>query len=91
MSKAITRVSDTRALHYWDNDGLLSRRISYVLGLHGEPAWDVYMLYGPETEWKNQPPNPDYVMHQQIDQIPRGHFLNGDKLAQEVRNRLLSN
>src|SRR5262245_11061985 len=27
-------------------------------------AWDVYLLYGPDTRWEKQPPQPEFWMHQ---------------------------
>ena len=27
-------------------------------------AWDVYMLYGPDAQWEEQPPEPAFWMHQ---------------------------
>jgi hypothetical protein len=35
-----------------------------VLDIEREIAWDVYMLYSAEAEWKTDPPQPEYWMHQ---------------------------
>jgi hypothetical protein len=50
-----------------------------VLGLgpadRGKAAWDVYLLYGPETRWLSEPPAPASWAHNLVDKrlpwIPR--------------------
>ncbi|MEW6731885.1 MAG: hypothetical protein AB1489_11220 [Acidobacteriota bacterium] len=84
---ATTRIPDLRATHYWDGQSTLSRSFSEVLGLKGLPAWDVYLLYGPTIHWQDQPPIPEYWMHQ-LNQISHHDFLDGDKLAKEVEKLL---
>jgi len=34
-----------------------------VLGTPKE-AWDVYLLYGAQSQWDKEPPAPDFWMHQ---------------------------
>jgi hypothetical protein len=64
VPKATVEVPDQRATHYWDGDGQLVSRYREVLGLN-EPAWDIYMLYGPDARWEgDHPPRPQYWMHQ---------------------------
>jgi hypothetical protein len=89
VPKAISTIQDKRVLHYWDNNGLLSRQFSFPLGLGGERAYDVFLLYGLNEKWTDKIPNPDYIMHQQLEHVPRGHLLNGEKLAKEIQKRLL--
>jgi hypothetical protein len=88
LAGAISRISDARVAHYWDRDDQLARKYSFLLNLNGELAYDIYMLYGPQTEWGNEPPNPELIMHQQIDHAPRGRLLNGDSLVKEIRKRI---
>jgi hypothetical protein len=57
------------ARHYWNPTGDFGRQMSQVLGLlHGSRsvyAWDIYMIYPPNTVWSGQdPPQPSYLMHQ---------------------------
>jgi hypothetical protein len=34
-------------------------------GIPSEPAWDVFILYGPDARWDGErPPAPAYWMHQ---------------------------
>lgn len=57
-------VADPRAIHYWDGPGATLRAYASVLGF-SEPAWDVYMIYGPEARWDGAlPPKPAFWMHQ---------------------------
>ena len=84
---ATRRLRDQRVSHYWDGQGELVRGYSSVLGLPDEqPAWDVYLLYGPDAEWGNAPPAPTFWMHQLG--IDEERQFDGTKLAAEL-NKLL--
>ena len=64
VPKATSEISDARASHYWDGDGQLVKGYRELLDF-SEPAWDIYLLYGPEARWDgDQPPRPRYWMHQ---------------------------
>jgi hypothetical protein len=59
--------SDVR--HYWNPSGAFGRALSEGAGLtsDGKPvyAWDVWLVYGPETTWDGKtPPKPRLLMHQ---------------------------
>ena len=62
---AATRlVDDPRARHFWDRDGAVAIPLGLRLDLR-IPAWDVYLLYGPDARWdERQPPAPLFWMHQ---------------------------
>jgi hypothetical protein len=48
----------------WKQDEPEDRRYDRTLDL-GQDAWDVYLLYGPETRWDgSDPPAPAYWMNQ---------------------------
>jgi hypothetical protein len=55
--------SDKRVSYYWDGDRLTGNEWQKVLGLKSV-AWDVYFLYGAESEWDKEPAKPDFWMHQ---------------------------
>jgi len=55
--------SDKRLSCFWDGNRLTGDLWQHVLGLE-TVAWDVYFLYGPNAEWKKQPPKPMFWMHQ---------------------------
>ena len=82
IPRATKRFTDGRVSHYWDRDGQLVREYARVLQIDG-PAWDIYLLYDRDAEWKEQPPTPRFWM----DQIgaEKGTAFEGDKLAQQVR------
>lgn len=83
-------VSDPRALHYWDGNGLTMAAFQRVLNLPGD-AWDVFLLYGPGARWDGElPPKPDYWMHQLGGPEKGAPFLDPDVFARQA-NQLLSN
>lgn len=90
VPNAMTRLPDERVSFFWDGKGDLAQSYARVLKLPaGQPAWDVYLAFNREIEWKNDSPAPDYWMHQLRGQKPE-RFLNGEKLAEEM-NKLLKN
>jgi hypothetical protein len=66
VPNATKEVWDPRARHYWDDAGWLMTTYKDVLGGYPfEPAWDTYILYGPDARWDDdRPPKPAYWMHQ---------------------------
>ena len=85
---AITRPPDSRVSYFWDGSGEMAQAYSRVLRLpEDRPAWDVYLLFGREAEWKSEPPFPDYWMHQ-LGGLSPERRLNGRQFADET-NRLL--
>ncbi len=86
VPKAKKLLPDWRDIHYWDGEEKLGEAFDPVLGLD-QTAWDVYLLYPPDAEWKEQPPKPVYWIHQLgLESAPT---LNGETLAGEV-NKLLT-
>ena len=84
VSRATTRLPDERVSHYWDAEGDLVKAYSRILGLpDSRPAWDVYLLFDGNAEWKDQPPAPQGWMHQ-LPLAPAERRLDGDRLAAEV-------
>jgi hypothetical protein len=69
---AATRVvAASWAQQYWDGSDVLGRQYEQVLGWN-DNAWDVYMIYGPKTQWNgNLPPTPEFFMHQTEEKGPR--------------------
>ena len=64
VPKATTEVPDRRAAHYWDGGSLLVKGFRETLGFN-EPAWDIFLLYGPDARWEGErPPAPAFWMHQ---------------------------
>lgn len=85
VPKATKLLPDERVIHYWDGDKKLGESFKPVLELD-QTVWDVYLLYPPDAEWKEQPPRPVYWMHQLgVESAPT---LNGETLAGEVKKLL---
>ena len=64
---AATRLlaGEPRASQYWDPSGEIGRRFARLLQLPVfKTAWDVYLLYPPQTRWDSAPPAPAFWMHQ---------------------------
>ncbi|HET9201493.1 MAG TPA: hypothetical protein VFO84_11045 [Dehalococcoidia bacterium] len=56
---------DPRVSHYWDEEGSLRWRYAESLNLpEDQPAWDIYMLFQQGATWQEEPPKPDFWMHQ---------------------------
>ena len=86
--QATTILPDPRVHHYWTARQAVGEMFQAPLGLKGEPAWDVYLLYPPGIEWKEpRPPNPAYFMHQ-LRGLPAGRRLATDTLAARLRQLL---
>jgi len=89
VPNAMKRLPDRRILHYWDGQDELVEAYKPILPTKREDsdeyiqAWDVYLLFPPEAEWKDKPPTPSYWMHQ-LPLDPKRR-LDGETLAAEVR------
>jgi hypothetical protein len=55
--------SDQRLTYYWDGDRLTGQQWQKALGI-SRTAWDVYLLYGADTQWDKEPAAPNFWMHQ---------------------------
>ena len=75
-------VYDSRAEHFWDGSAVLVHQYDTVLGL-GQDAWDIYMIFGPETKWEDSlPPAPSFWMHQL--HLPARAGISGSMLQPDV-------
>ena len=55
---------DKRVSYYLDHANETGKQWERVLNTERSIAWDVYLLYGPEAHWNEEPPQPAYWMHQ---------------------------
>ncbi len=92
VPNAMKRLPDRRVGHYWDGKGELVEAYKTILPTKQEDsneyikAWDIYLLFPRNAEWKDKPPAPSYWMHQlPLDAKRR---FNGDTLAAEVKELL---
>ena len=80
--------------NYWNASGEFGRALAKAVQLKNEKetvyAWDVWLLYGPEAEWRdNSIPQPELLMHQ-LWKLEGTTFpkLDSTIFAREVHNRL---
>jgi len=80
--RAAVLLPDPRARHFWAPDQRLGRSFQDRIGLDGEPAWDVYLVYLPGISWDDPeaPPRPTYFMHQLRGRLPETQVLDGNRL-----------
>ncbi len=81
------RLADPRVKHFLDPDWRVAKPYGATLpGLQlppGEPAWDVFLVFGSATRWEEAPPLPAHWMHQ-LDAGPAALHLDAEKLAGKV-------
>jgi hypothetical protein len=46
---------DKRARHHWDAKTKLGRYVADLLGQGDFPAWDIFLVYGPDASWRDRP------------------------------------
>ena len=88
VPQATRRFDDSRVSQYWDSKAETTRAFSSILQING-PAWDVYLLFSPDAEWKEQPPAPAFWMDQLG--FEKGTPFDADGLAEQIRAALDSN
>lgn len=82
------RLTDARVRHYLDPEARLGEHYTRSLELPMEdPAWDVYLVFGPAARWEKAPPAPAAWMHQ-LGAGPREKHLDAKKLAETLRGLL---
>jgi hypothetical protein len=83
------RIPDSRAIRFFDADARVGKVYSSILHLpSGLPAWDVYLVFGPEVQWEADPPTPTYWMHQLGRAAPPELRLDGEQLARVISGLL---
>jgi hypothetical protein len=82
-------VPDSRATHFWDSDGMVSKVYGDVLELPegNRFAWDTYMIFGADAAWLESPPAPLEWMHQ-LGVLGEDHprWLDGDRFRESVKS-----
>lgn len=93
VPRATKRLPDRRVVHVWDGQGELVEAYKTILPTKnaetGEyvKAWDVYLLFAPGIEWRDQPPAPSFWMHQLRSVDPKNAF-DSKALANETQRLL---
>ena len=76
-------------MHYWVATQDVGQLFQPAIGLEGEVAWDVYLVYPPGIGWEDRiPPVPEILMHQLRGRLPEARLLDGPVLAQEIQQVL---
>lgn len=91
VSSAAKYIPDRRVGYFWDGKGELGQGYSGVLQIpEGKTAWDVYLVFDRNAEWKESPPLPTYWMHQlwALWDVKPERRINADTLAGEVEKLL---
>lgn len=84
-------MSDPRIRWFHDPKRRAGRAIAASLGATGEVAWDVYLFFDADAEWKNRPPAPREWVHQLSDSWADPTRLRfGDQLEPELARLLRS-
>ncbi len=81
------KAKDPRMVYQaWDNERVTGKTWQASMDLPGV-AWDVYFLYGPDTEWgEDGPSQPDYWQHQGAG--GQENWLDYEKLKAKVEEML---
>jgi hypothetical protein len=83
-------MADPRIRWFHDPKRRVGRAIATSLGAAGKVAWDVYLFFYADAEWKDQPPVPPQWIHQLGDSwADPTRYRFGDQLEPELR-RLFS-
>lgn len=80
--------NDSRVSYYWDGDKLTGAEWQKALGID-KAAWDVYLLYGPNTRWDGATPTPAFWMHQ-LNGVTKAPCLNKSEFETKVKELLAS-
>ena len=87
--KATTLFSDTRVTNYWVSSRDVGVLFQAPIDLTSEPAWDVYLVYGPDAIWGESAPEPEFFMHQLTCRLPDAQRLDGPRLAEGITRLLV--
>lgn len=95
IAPAATLLHNAHVHHYWNPSGEFGRELAEAVGMkNGDKlvyAWDVWLIYGPETTWDGaSPPQPVRLMHQLygLEEHPDFPLLDSKAFGQEVRTLL---
>jgi hypothetical protein len=85
--KLANQFPDKRVSYFKDADSLSGTQWERLLATGREEAWDVYLLYGAEAQWKTEPPTPDFWMHQ-LGGVTKAPRLDTEQFTKELKGLL---
>ena len=78
-------LNDVRIRHFYDANKAVGKTVADSVGWAGNVAWDIYLFYEPFSEWTEQPPQPQFWMHQLTDDwATKDNYRTGDNLRNEL-------
>src|SRR5687767_8065405 len=87
VREATATFTDPRSRPSSDDAGWTIQAFRPVLGIR-VPAWDLYLIYGPDAHWEgNTPPTPSFWMHQ-LRNVDNGPELDPEALGEQIRQTL---
>lgn len=81
--RAVGRFPDARVTQFFDPQQRAGKAIADRLGHGGRIAWDFYLFFPQECEWRETPPKPEVYMHQL-----RNGWADPDRLFEKGRLRM---
>ena len=82
-------MKDERVRSFHDPEGRAGKAIAAAIGAEGERAWDVYLFYDSQVEWKGRAPAPNSWVHQLSDSwADPGRRRRGAELEEELARLL---
>jgi len=79
---------DKRVAYFSDPEEITGKLWQRVLGLD-DIAWDVYLLYGAGAMWSQEPPPPDFWMHQ-LDRVSKAPVFDQAAFAARLKEMLMT-
>ena len=83
VGRATKNLPDSRVTHYWDGESEMVNGFAPVLALGKRPAWDVYLVYDQNAEWRDGFPKPEF-WEEQLG-ISDETALDADKMTAEIK------
>jgi hypothetical protein len=90
--RARMTLPDTRVKHFWDGQAQLGHDYHQALSLAANcrMAWDVYLLFRAQTQWRNASPLlPTFWMHQ-LSCMSKELYLNTEVFRGEIERMLVA-
>jgi hypothetical protein len=78
--------NDARVSYYWDGDKLTGKEWQKVLDIESI-AWDVYLLYGPNSYRDGSTAKPAFWMHQ-LEGVTKAPCLNKAEFESKIKEML---
>ena len=85
--KLSSSFADKRVSYYLDPESQTGLQWERVLKTERAIAWDVYLLYGPDAQWNEEPEQPSFWMHQ-LGGVSKAPVLNEATFTARLKGML---